>query len=62
MLENDEPFGSGKAECRAKQEPFIARAGKITGKVTRCSLDVDNAICVFRSQTTFVNSVGEKIL
>ncbi len=61
MLENDKPFGKGKAECRAKQEPILARAGKITNKVTRCSLDVENAICVFRNQTTFVNSMGEKI-
>ncbi len=58
MFDNDEPFGAGKAECRAKQEPFISRATHIIGNITRCSLDVERAICVFRNQSAFVDDTG----
>jgi len=61
MLDNDKPFGRGKAACRAKQEPFISKARSIVGNITRCSLDVEKTICVFRNQSTFVDESGKRI-
>jgi len=59
MLVNDETFGTGKAECRAKQETFIFEASSIIGNITHCAVDVEDEICVFRNRTTFVDETGQ---
>jgi hypothetical protein len=58
MFDNDEVFGRGKVECRAKQEPFISSATRIIGKITQRSIDHDLCVCAFRNQSTFVDGSG----
>ena len=53
MFDNDELFGTGKAECRAKQEPFISQATRIIGSIPQVSLDVEAAKCSFRSWNAY---------
>ena len=59
MYDNDELFGTGKVECRAKQAVFIEKAQDIIGNVTHCSVDLEQNVCVFRNQNTFVTDEGE---
>lgn len=61
MLDNDVVFGSGKAECRAKQEPFISAAKAIDGRIVRCTVDDALQICVFHNQSTFVTKDDERV-
>ncbi len=61
MFDNDDVFARGKAECRAKQEPFIAAASSISGNIGRCSIDAGLGVCVFRNQSTFVGRDGEPV-
>ena len=59
MFDNDEVFGRGKVECRAKQAPFITAAQSITGKITEHALDPVARICVLRNQSAFVAASGK---
>jgi hypothetical protein len=59
MFDNNSVFGQSKAECRAKQEPFMSRASRIDGNITRCSVNEEKMVCVFRNQSTRVNAAGE---
>ena len=56
MYDSDQLFARGKAECRAKQEPFIHAAREIEGRISHCSLDEASESCAFRNRTTFVTS------
>jgi hypothetical protein len=58
MFDNDQLFGSGKTECRAKQAPFITRARSIDGNIPRCTVDAEHETCAFQNQSTFVDASG----
>jgi hypothetical protein len=60
MFDNDESFGSGKSACRAKQAPFIEAAMSIAGNITHVSVDVENAFCVLRNRSVFVDADGRR--
>lgn len=59
MLDNDVVFGRGKAECRAKQEPFISAAKTIHGSIARCTIDDARQVCVLHNKSTFVTKDGK---
>ncbi len=60
VLDNDEPVGHGKDECRANQEGAMAGSKIILGNITNCAMDVEDEICVFRNRSTLVNEAGEE--
>lgn len=59
MYANGAVFGEGLAECRKKQEPFIASAVKITGVINGLKIDTHSEFCVFRNQTTYEDAKGQ---
>ncbi len=58
MYANDVLFASGAAEGRAKQEPFIAAAESISGRITDIKVVDKQGIFVFRNLSTFTDSEG----
>jgi hypothetical protein len=60
MYANGEIFAGNAAEGRSKQEPYIAAAASITGKIVDLILSEDKAICAFRNRSSFVTTSGEK--
>lgn len=58
MYANGEIFASDAAQARKKQEPFIASAEKIEGKIVDLVVSGEKAICAFRNRTSFVKSDG----
>ena len=58
MYANDVLFASGAAEGRAKQEPFIASAKSISGRITDIKVVDKQGICAFRNLSTFTDSEG----
>ena len=58
MIANDVLFASGKAEGRAKQEPFISAATAINGRISDVHVVAVAEICVFRNRTSFTDTRG----
>ena len=61
MYDNDEMFGRDKAEARAKQEPFIAAAASIRGRIADARIDEQAEMSVFRNRSSFVTASGETV-
>ncbi|MEX0298200.1 MAG: hypothetical protein AB3N28_03970 [Kordiimonas sp.] len=60
MHSNGELFGTGIAECRKKQEPFISTARNVKGEVSDLVIDEKSEFCVFRNTTRFDDSDGNR--
>jgi len=59
MYSNGEKFGEGIAECRKKQEPFLASAKNVKGFIKDLIVDEYNDFCAFRNCTSFEDSDGK---
>ncbi len=58
MYANGALFASGASEGRAKQEPYIATATSIAGRITDLAVVEELGVCVFRNRSTFVDADG----
>ena len=54
MYDNDELFSTGKAESRAKQEPFITPCTSINGNISEYVVK-DGTISVLRNKSSFTH-------
>ena len=60
MYANGKIFAHDAAEGRRKQEPFIASATSICGKIVDLVLSEGEEVCAFRNQSSFVAPGGKK--
>jgi hypothetical protein len=58
MYDNDEVVGTGKAACREKHDASTSNASIILGNITSFAADIEDEICVFRNQTTYIDDEG----
>jgi len=60
MYANGKLFAEGAQSARETQEPFMASAREIDGKIIDLKIAETSQVCVFRNQTSFTDKDGKR--
>lgn len=53
MYSNGVLFGTGRKQCKQRQEPFLAAASNVCADIKEVSVDADKQLCAFRNRSKF---------
>ncbi|HAT87978.1 MAG TPA: hypothetical protein DCS30_19815 [Rhizobiales bacterium] len=59
MFANGLVFATGAKACREKQEPYIASARSIDGRILDLVISPEKSVCAFRNRTSFTTHEGK---